>query len=280
MLATVKKRVLAVTTAMSAVVLMSLPAVAVPVQLFEADDFYIPRPASASDQVGVPRLLISFDVAANGFGDLIGQTCLFTIGAANGSSVHLNNYGILDTGAASNNLTDILETESLPDVITTTLTDQFLTIGPVITLYNVMLPDPDDRVATSVEYVVTVDCDISDETTTTTVDDTTTTTVDDTTTTTVDDTTTTTVDDTTTTTVDDTTTTSAVDITTTTGFITTTTVPGDSSSTSVVGSTTIPPVTGSTLPFTGPPVEAAGILMAGTALLLLGGGVLLAAKRG
>jgi hypothetical protein len=274
MFATVTKRVLAVTTAMSAVILMSLPAVAVPVQLFEADDFYIPRPASASDQVGVQRLLISFDVAANGFGDLIGQTCLFTIGAANGSSVHLNNYGVLDTGAATNNLTDILETESLPDVITTTLTDQFLTIGPVITLYNVMLPDPDDRVATSVEYVVTVDCDISDTTTTTTIiDDTTTTTIDDTTTTTI-------IDDTTTTTVEDTTTTSAVDITTTTGFVTTTTVPGDSSSTSVVGSTTsIPPVTGSTLPFTGPPVEAAGILMAGTALLMLGGGVLLAAKR-
>jgi hypothetical protein len=167
MLATVKKRVLAVSTAMAAVVLMSLPAVAVPVQLFTASDFYIPRPASASDQVGVERLLTSFDVAANGFEDLIGQTCLFTISAANGESVHLNNYGVLDTGADSNNLTDILETESLPDVVTTTLTDQFLTIGPVITLYNVMLPDGDDRVGTSVDYVVTVDCDISDETTTT-----------------------------------------------------------------------------------------------------------------
>ncbi|MGF1665952.1 MAG: hypothetical protein ACFCVC_06730 [Acidimicrobiia bacterium] len=274
MLATVKKRVLAVATAMSAVILMSLPAVAVPVQLFVADDFYIPRPAANSDQVGVERLLISFDVAANGFADLIGQTCLFTVGAANGSSVHLNNYGILNTGAATNNLTNILETESLPDVITTTLTDQFLTIGPVITLSNVMLPDPDDRVGTSVDYVVTVDCDISDETTTTTI-------VDDTTTTIVDDTTTTVADDTTTTIVDETTTTSAGDITTTTGFITTTTVPGDSSSTSVVGSTTsIPPVSGSTLPFTGPPVEAAGIAMAATALLMLGGGVLLAAKRG
>ncbi len=272
MLATVKKRVLAVATAMSAVILMSLPAVAVPAVLFVADDFYIPRPAASSDQVGVERLLDSFDVAANGYADLIGQTCLFTISAANGSSVHLNNYGILDTGAASNNITDILETESLPDVVTTTLTDQFLTIGPVITLSNVMLPDDDDIVGTSVDYVVTVDCDVTDETTTTTIDDTTTTTSDDTTTTTSDDTTTTTGDD----------------ITTTTGFITTTTepggtttVPGDTTSTSVVGSTTssIPPVSGSTLPFTGPPVEAAGIAMAATALLMLGGGVLLAAKR-
>jgi hypothetical protein len=281
MLATVTKRVLAVTTALSAVILMSLPAAAVPVQLFTAEDFYIPRPASASDQVGVERLRMSFDVAANGFGDLIGQTCQFTITAANGESVHLNNYGILDTGAASNNLTDILDTESLPDVLTTTLTDQFLTIGPVITLYNVMLPDAADRVGTSVDYVVTVDCDISDETTTTVDDDTTTTVDDDTTTTVDDDTTTTTVDDDTTTTVDDDTTTTTVDdgITTTSGLITTTTAPDDSSSTVIV-TTTIPPVTGSTLPFTGPPVEAAGILMAGSALLLLGGGVLLAAKRG
>jgi hypothetical protein len=272
MLATVTKRVLAVTTALSAVILMSLPAAAVPVQLFTAEDFYIPRPASASDQVGVERLRMSFDVAANGFGDLIGQTCQFTVTAANGESVHLNNYGILDTGAASNNLTDILDTESLPDVLTTTLTDQFLTIGPVITLYNVMLPNADNRVGTSVDYVVIVDCDISDETTTTTVDDTTTTTVDDSTTTTV--------DDTTTTTADDTTTTSVVDITTTTVSISTTSIPDDSSSTSVVGSSTsIPPVSGGTLPLTGPPVEAAGILMAGTALLMLGGGVLLAAKR-
>jgi hypothetical protein len=281
MLATVTRRLLAVATAMSAVVLMSLPAIAAPITLFTADDFYIPRPASASDQVGVPRLLISFDVAANGFGELIGQTCQFTISAANGTSVHLNNYGILNTGADSNNSSDILETESLPDVITTTLTDETLTIGPVITLSNVMLPDPNGTVGTSVDYVVIVDCDI-DDTTTTTVDDDTTTTAGDTTTT---------AGDTTTTTAEETTTTTVVEVTTTTSGVTTTvfgedttttTTSGSTTSSSVVGSTTssVPPVTGSTLPFTGPPVEAAGILMAGTALLMLGGGVLLAAKRG
>jgi hypothetical protein len=38
-------------------------------------------------------------------------------------------------------------------------------------------------------------------------------------------------------------------------------------------------VTSSTLPFTGPPVEAAGMVMAGLAFLVLGGAVLLAGRE-
>lgn len=47
----------------------------------------------------------------------------------------------------------------------------------------------------------------------------------------------------------------------------------------VTTTSTVPPVTGSTLPFTGAPVETAGVAMAAAALLVLGGGVLMAARE-
>jgi hypothetical protein len=261
---TVLRRSLALVTAMSAVILMSLPALAAPVTLFTASDFYIPRPAEFSDQVGVPRLLATFDVAANGFEEFIGQNCTFTVTAENGDSVHLNNYGILDTGDGPETETLILETESEPNVLTTILEDETLVIGPVIQLFNVMIPDPNNTVATSVDYVVMVDCEQQEETTTTTEPE--------------EETTTTTEPE------EETTTTTVPEVTTTTGFFddTTTTTAPDVTSSSVsqeTTSTTVPPVTGSTLPFTGPPVEAAGVAMAASAMLLLGGGVLLAARR-
>lgn len=275
MIRSVTRRALGAATALSAVLLMSLPAAAAPIELFVADDFYIPRPAENSDQVGVRRLLITFDLAANGYGDLIGQTCAFTVTAANGESVHLNNFGVLVTGDTES---DVLHTESLPNVLTTELTNPTMTLGPTISLYNVMLPDPNDTVGTSVDYVVIVDCDVEEPTTTTTAPTTTTTAP--TTTTTAPTTTTSVPGPTTTTSPGDTTTTAPGDTTTTTGFITTTTTDGSTTTTGGAGvsSTTVPPVTGSTLPFTGP-VEAAGVAMAAAALLMLGAGVLMAARE-
>jgi hypothetical protein len=256
------RRLMAVLTAVATVGLMSLPAGAATVIFsFEGDDFYIPRPVEFSDQENVYRLLTTYDLAANGYADLIGLNCTFSVTAANGSSVHLNNFGAIITGG---NETDILDTESLPDVLTTQLEDATLVLGETIELYNVMVRDDNGTIATSVEYVVTVTCTTADETTTTTVVETTTTTVVETTTTTTAPTTTTTLP----------VSTSSILITTTTTVADTTTTSAAATSTS-----TVPPVTGDTLPFTGPPVEAAGIAMAATALLLLGGGVLLAIRE-
>lgn len=261
------RRLMAVLTSISALWLMTLPAAAATVTFsFTGSDFYIPRPVASSDQEGVLRLLTSYDLAANGFGDLIGTNCGFTVSAANGESVHLNNYGAIITGG---NETDVLDTESLPNVLTTTLTDNTLTLGPTIDLYNVMLRDGNNTIGTSVDYVVTVVCETEDTTTTTQA----------TTTTTTVETTTTTAPSTTTTAPS--TTTTAPPVTTTSILGTTTTTTGETTTSSVAAtsSTTVPPVTGSTLPFTGP-VEAAGVAMAASALLLLGAGLLLAAREG
>lgn len=254
---TTTRRTLAASVFAVLLLTLAAPAMAAPVALFTASDFYLPRPASASDQIGVRRLLIDFDLAANGFADLIGQQCAFTVSAFNGDSVHLNNFGVIATGGTE---TDIYGTESVPNVETTTLEDATHVLGSTVQLYNVMLPDPSDRVGTSVDYTVSVDCDVP--TTTTTTAPTTTTTAP----------TTTTTAPTTTTTVAGTTTTSVLGTTTTTDPITTTSVLG-------VTTTTVPPVSASTLPFTGPLVEVAGLAMAATALLMLGSGVLVAARR-
>jgi hypothetical protein len=252
------RRLMAVMTSISALWLMTLPAAAATVTFsFTGSDFYIPRPVASSDQEGVLRLLTSYDLAANGFGDLIGTTCSFTVSAANGESVHLYNYGAIVTGG---NETDILDTESLPNVLTTTLTDDTLLLGPIIDLYNVMIADDNGTIGTSVDYEVIIVCE-TEETTTTTEATTTTTTVDTTTTTAP-------------------TTTTTLPVTTTSILGTTTTSTGETTTSSVAAtsSTTVPPVTGSTLPFTGP-VEAAGVAMAASALLLLGAGLLLAARE-
>jgi hypothetical protein len=235
---------------------LALPAFAAPVTLFTTGDFYIPRPAANSDQVGVRRLLLTFDLAANGFGDLIGEDCLFTVAAFNGDSVHLDNYAVITTGG---NETDVYGTESLPNVETTTLEDATHILGPTIEFYNVMEVDPNGTVGTSVDFVVTVDCEYNVVTTTTVADSTTTLP------------TTPTTGQVTTTTEQITTTTEQ--ITTTTGQVTTTTGPD------VEVTTTVPSVTGSTLPFTGPPVEAAGLAMAAAGLLMLGSGVVTAIRE-
>lgn len=252
------RRALAALVAAAITMLMSLPALAAPVTLFTASDFYIPRPAEVSDQVGVRRLLVDFDLAANGFEDLIGEECLFTVAAFNGDSVHLDNYAVIATGASE---TDVYDTESQPNVETTTLEDATHVLGSTIQFYNVMLPDADGLVGTSVDFVVTVDCEFDEETTTTT------------------EATTTTTEGTTTTTEGTTTTTEGTTTTEDTSTTTVTTIPTTSSSVLGTTTTTIPPVSGSTLPFTGPPVEAAGLAMAAAALLMLGSGVLIAARQ-
>ena len=231
----------------------SLPAAAEPVTLFTAEDFYIPRPVEASDQAGVRRLLIEFDLAANGFADIIGQECFFSVAAVNGESVHENNYGVIQTIVGGETLeATITGTESEPNVETTVLSDDTLVVGPTITLYNVMEPTGDGIIGTSVDYSVVADCP-EPETTTTTAS--------------------------TTTTTEPTTTTTAP--TTTTTAPTTTTSAQVSTTSSVLGVTTstIPPVSATTLPLTGPPVETAGLAMMAMALLLLGSAALMAARE-
>lgn len=251
---------------------------------FTGEDFYIPRPADATDQENVERLLASYDLADNGHADLIGATCSVAGTSANGESVHVNNYGMLRSNGDS---VTISGTEDESNGVR--LSDRVIVLGETVRLYNVMVPDPDGIVATSVAYTVRVTC-TDDTTTTTTSTPTTTSTTFETSTTTSAPTTTTTEPGTTSTSSPTSSTTVPGTSTTTNpppstippGSTTSTTAPTDSTSTSIItGSTvtTVPPVTGSTLPFTGPPVEAAGIAMAAAALLLLGGGVLLAGRE-
>ncbi len=245
------RRILAAVTAVLAAGLLALPAGAAVVSFsFAGSDFYLPRPAEASDQVGVYRLVTTYDLAANGFEDLIGEECTFSVSAANGESVHLLNFGAIVTGGSE---TDVYDTESEPNVTQTRLEDATLVLGSTIELFNIMLPDPNGLVGTSVDYTVTVSCGTEDTTTTTAA------------TTTTTEGTTTTTEGTTTTTVSPTTSSSVLGTTTSTSVAATST-------------STVPPVSGSTLPFTGPPVEAAGLAMAAAALLMLGGGVLVAGR--
>jgi LPXTG-motif cell wall-anchored protein len=137
-------------------VVLAVPAQAQTVSFsFSASDSFIPRHEDQTDQEGVRRFLASFDLAANGFADLIGTTCTLNVHAANGESIHPNNFGVIVTG---NSESDVLDTESEANVDETRLEDPTLVLGPTIELYNVMMPDADGIVATSVDYTVTVTC--------------------------------------------------------------------------------------------------------------------------
>ncbi|HEX2404511.1 MAG TPA: hypothetical protein VHM29_07395 [Acidimicrobiia bacterium] len=139
---------------------------------FTGSDFYVPRDVDRTDQEGVRRFLAGFDLAANGFADLIGMSCTLNVHAANGQSVHPNNFGVIVTGDTQS---DVPDTESEPFVDQTRLEDSSLVLGPTIELYNVMMPDADGTVATSVGYTVTVTCNQQVTTTTTATTSTTTT---------------------------------------------------------------------------------------------------------
>ncbi len=249
---------------------LAVPALAQTVSFsFSGADFYVPRSVDQSDQEGVPRLVATYDLAANGSGDLIGRTCTFTVAAANGQSVHSNNYGVIDTGAVE---TDVLQTESLPNVVETVIQDASLVLGATIELYNIMVPDANGTVATSVDYTVTVTC-TAQQTTTTTSE--TTTTTSETTTTTPE--TTTTTPETTTTTPE--TTTTAPETTTSTTDPPTTTDPTTSTTSIPITSTSILATTvAQTLPFTGPGAGG-GWLSLGAALLVAGAVALGATRR-
>jgi hypothetical protein len=231
---------------------------------FGGSDFYIPRPADRSDQVGIERLIASVDTPA----ELVGLACSVVGTSTNGESVHPNNYGMLRSNGDS---VRIDGTEDAAQGVK--LSDRVIVLGTTVQLFNVMLPDANGRVATSVDYSVRVTCTpATDDTTTTTTTPPSSTTP------------TTTPGSTTSTTFDSTTsTTSALPP------VTSTTVPTESTTTTApeipptTGPTdsTIPPVTSPpTLPFTGVDESLfGGIAMAGLALLLLGAGVLVAGRR-
>ncbi len=215
---------------------------------FVGSDFFIPQPLMQTDQEGVPRLVGTFDLVANGFEELVGQTCAILVLAANGDSVHPYNFGQIVTGSSE---TDVLETESEPNVLRTVLENRLLVLGETMELYNIMVPDDEGIVATSVQYTVSVFCAEQPITTTTTPE------------------TTTTTSETTTTTSETTTTTSETTTSTTEPTTTTTTIP--------ITSTSISQTTLETLPNTGP--GAGGWVSLAAALLVAGAVALGAARR-
>lgn len=255
---TVNRRRLAAVVVLGALTLPSSPALAAAVDLFSASDFFIPRPASATDQEGVERQIGSFDLAANGYADLIGQECSFSVLADNGDSVNENNYAIIRTGGSE---TDVYETESLANVTNTLLEHETLVVGPTIEVFNVMIPGTGGIVGSSVNLTVSVDCAATTTTTTTPSSTSTSTTTPPAPTPS---------SSTTSTSPEDPPTTS-----TTAAITTSTTEPG--ASTSGDTSTTVATATGGTLPFTG--LSGEGALAAGACALVLLGGAGVAAAR-
>jgi hypothetical protein len=230
----------------------SLPAMAQTASFsFTGSDFFVPRDVDQTDQEGVRRLLASFDLAANGFADLIGMSCTLNVHAANGESIHLNNFGVIVTGDTES---DVPDTESEPFVDETRLEDPSLVLGPTIELYNVMMPDADGTVATSVNYTVTVSC--NQQVTTTTTEATSTTT-----------------SSTTSTTTRSTTTSPPTTAPPTTSPPTSEVSPTSVTSLPTTVVTTTPP----TLPYTGR--AAGGLLGLGAALVVLGGVALVGVRR-
>ncbi len=143
--------------AIAVVALLAVPVVlAVPAQAqildpdftFTGSDFFIPRDADQTEEENVARFVASFDLVAEGFEELVGQTCAILVLAANGDSVHLYNFGLIVTGDSE---TDIFETESEPNVLRTVLDDPTLVLGQTMELYNIMVPDDENIVATSVD---------------------------------------------------------------------------------------------------------------------------------
>ena len=251
---------------------------------FEGSDFLIPRPP-AQAPIGERRLVATYDVIGNGYADYIGSVCTFVVTAANGISVHGNNQGYLVTNGSS---TDVLRTEDEPNVLRTVLDDPTLRLGETVQLFNIIgeWAEGDNIregfVGTSVDYEVTATCTIQDDTTTTSTSPTTTSS------TLPPSSTTSTIVTTSTTAPEATTTTLRVSSTTAPDTSTTTQPPPSSTSTTIdltgtSTSTTVPPVsTPSTLPFTDEPGDwdqELGLALAGTALLLLGGGVLVAGRE-
>lgn len=259
-------RLMLACAALAVLVVQAMPALAAPTLLFEASDFFIPRPASATDQEGVERSIEVFDLTLNGFADLVGQECSFTVSADNGDSVNENNYAVLRSAGWE---TDVYDTESTANVTTTVLEDDTHVLGATIEMFNVMIPDAFGTVGTSVDFTVYVDCTSQAVTTTTP-----------TTSPATQPTTTTTITATTTSSSSTTTSVGGDRPTTSTTALVTTSTTSPGSATSQDSTTTIPPSTQGTLPFTGPEGALALVFSALTLLVLGTGGVVAARPRG
>jgi hypothetical protein len=235
---------------------------------FTAAGFVTPGNVSAGDVL----TLATFDMAGEGYGDLIGETCTFSARSQNGESVHVNSYAEILTNG---NATDILGTED--GVNGVHVVDRTLEVGPTIAVFYHVgaralgeLP-----IGVSVNLTIGVTCQTEDTTTSTTVSYSTSTTAPQTTT------------------VPDSSTSSTVPPITpppTVPPATSTTAPTGSTTTTNPTAcctperpptTTVPPVTSPpTLPYTGVS-GVAGLGMAAAALIALGGfGVVSARPKG
>jgi hypothetical protein len=231
---------------------------------FTAAGFITPGNVTAGDVL----TLATFDVAAEGYGDVIGETCVFSVSSRNGESVHVNSYA---ESLTNGNATDILGTED--GVNGVHVVDRTLEVGPTIAVFYHVgaralgeLP-----IGVSVNLTIGVTCQTEDTTTTSTVP---------TTSSTVPDTTTTTAPDTSTSTVTSTTSTTPATSTTAPTGSTTTTNPTACCTPERPTTSTVPPVTSPTLPFTDQD-ETASLAMTAVALLALGGfGVVSARPKG
>jgi hypothetical protein len=234
----------------------------------EASAFITPGNVQAGDVL----TLATFDVAGEGYGSTIGQTCLISATSTNGESVHVNSFAEIVTNGSA---TDVLGTED--GVNGVHVVDRMLEIGDTITiLYHVGARAlGEGPLGVSVNLTIGVTCQTEDTTTSTTVSSSTSTTAPQTTT------------------VPDSSTSSTVPPITPPP-----TVPPATSTTAPTGSTTttnptacctperpttstVPPVTSPpTLPYTGVS-GVAGLGMAAAALIALGGfGVVSARPKG
>lgn len=225
---------------------------------FTASDFATPGNVQPGDR----RLIASEPVPA----ELVGLTCVFSVTATNGESVHVNNYVEIVTNG---NATDVLGTEDAAFGVH--VEDRTLELGSTVDVFNIIgqravgeLP-----VGTSVDMTIGVTCQ-TDDTTTTTTGQTTSSSSSTTTTPTV-----------------TTTTTLPTPSTSTTTPATTTTVPTESTTTTrppVVtipypSTSTIPPITTlPTLPFTGPTDHPLGLGASALAALTVGAWMLWAVR--
>ena len=278
-----KRRTLAVIVALMGVSWSALPGVAATTTFaFEAVD----EGRFPAIQPGDVRTIATYDVPA----ELVGLSCAVSVTSTNDESVHVNNFVRITSNGDS---LDVLGTEDGINGVHTSAKTIELGGTVVVTNHIGRRALGEMPVGTSVRLTIGVTCTTDDTTTTsssTVPPSSSTTTLPSETPTTSS--TTTTTSTSTSTSVPATTTTAPTDSTTSTqppststtqpGSSTSTTAPRDSTSTSLIEqdtSTTTQPTTDETLPWTGPPVETAGMVMAGLALLALGGGLVVAGRE-
>ena len=261
-----KRRTLAVIVALMGVSWSALPGLALSQVVFQftATD----HGRTPAVQPGDVRTIATYDVPT----ELVGLSCSVSVTSTNDESVHINNFVRITSNGDS---LDVLGTEDGVNGVHTT--SKTLELGSTIVVTNHIgrralgeLP-----VGTSVQLTIGVTCTTDDTTTTSTTPTTSSSTTTSTTQPTA--TTSTSSPSSSSTTTPATSTTAHTDSTTTTQPpSTSTSAPGSSTSTTVPPTESTEPPT--TLPDTGP-ADVAGLAMAAVALLLLGGGVLLAGRE-